>query len=112
MDTSSDKGISRRNLLKYAGVAVQAGSLILAGKQAGKSSESYTGWESFHPGTQFFDRKPFKFEGPAHKPVGKVRRPSHLTDYVFQRVMNFQQAFRNHPDWKLGDPIEGLELAQ
>jgi len=55
MTESSDKGISRRNLLKMAGiagVAVQAGGLYVAGKRAGASSESYTGWESFNPGAQ------------------------------------------------------------
>lgn len=113
MDASSDKGLSRRNLLKLAGIAgaaVQAGALVVAGKQEGKSSESYTGWESFHPGTQFFNRKPFEFEGPAHKPIGEIRRPSHHTDYVFQRVGSFEQAYRKHPEWTLKDPIENLEL--
>jgi len=113
MDKSSDKTISRRNLLKYAGIAglaVQAGSMVPAGKKAGASSESYTGWESFHPGTQFFNRKPFEFEGPAHTPVSTVRRPSHHTDYVFQRVGSFEQAYRKHPEWKLDDPIENLEF--
>jgi len=84
MPESADTRISRRNLLKIAGVAgvaAQAGGLVAAGINAGKSSESYTGWESFNPGTQFFDREPFEFEGPAHKPVREVRRPSHLTDY-------------------------------
>jgi len=114
MAKSSDNGISRRNLLKLAGVAgvaAQAGSIYLAGIQAGESSESYTGWESFHPGTQFFDRKPFEFEGPAHSPVSEVRRPSHNTDYVFQRVGSFEQAYRKHPDWTPGDPIEDLEFS-
>jgi reductive dehalogenase len=113
MSESAKKSISRRDLLKcagIAGVAAQAGGLVAAGKQAGKSSESYTGWESFNPGTQFVDRKPFEFEGPAHKPVGKVRRPSHSTDYVFGRVMAFQRAFQAHPNWKLNDPLEDLEL--
>jgi epoxyqueuosine reductase len=113
MTETSNKGISRRNLLKvagFAGVAIQAGTLVAAGKRAGQSSESYTGWESFNPGTQFFDRKPFEFAGPAHEPVGEIRRPSHTTDYVFGRVRNFQQTLRRHPDWKLGDPIENLEF--
>ncbi len=114
MSESAKKSISRRDLLKcagIAGVAAQAGGLVAAGNQAGKSSESYTGWESFNPGTQFIDRKPFEFKGPAHKPVGKVRRPSHSTDYVFGRVMAFQRAFQAHPDWKLDDPLENLELS-
>ena len=113
MSESAVKGISRRNLLKLAGiagVAVQSGGLVAAGIQAGKSSETYTGWESFNPGTQFFDRKPFEFEGPAHKPVREVRCASHLTDYVFGRVSAFQQAYQAHPDWKLGDPFENLGI--
>ncbi len=75
---------------------------------AGKDSESYTGWESFNPGTQFFNRKPFEFDGPAHSPVGPVQRPGHITDYVFGRVATFERAFREHPEWTLEDPIEDL----
>ena len=105
--------VSRRKFLKVAGLAgaaTQAGGLVAAGVAAGKSSESYTGWESFNPGTQFFNRKPFEFEGPAHTPVGQVRRPSHITDYVFGRVAMFQRAYQAKPDWKLGDPLEDLDL--
>ena len=53
MSESAKGGLSRRDLLKLAGVggiALQAGGLVAAGIQTGKSSESYTGWESFHPG--------------------------------------------------------------
>jgi reductive dehalogenase len=103
--------ISRRNFLKMAGLTgagAQAGGLVAAGVQAGKSSESYTGYESFNPGTQFFNREPFEFEGPAHKPVGQVRRPSHITDYVFGRVEMFRRAYEANPSWKLEDPVEEL----
>jgi hypothetical protein len=85
MSESAKKSISRRDLLKgagIAGIAVQAGWLVAADNQAGKSSESYTGWESFNPGTQFINRNQFEFKGPAHRPVGKVRRPGHSTDYI------------------------------
>jgi reductive dehalogenase len=106
--------LSRRDFLKVAavaGVAVQAGALFGSGLAAGKSSESYTGWESNNPGTMFFNRKPFEFTGPAHVPVSEVRRPSHLTDYVFGRVGVFQGAYENNPDWKLEeDPVESLGL--
>ncbi len=107
--------VSRREFLKIAGlvgVAAQAGGLVAAGVNAGASSESYTGWESFNPGTQFFDRGPFEFEGPAHPPVGEVRRPSHVTDYVFGRVATFQAAYANNPNWTLDDPVEDLGLPQ
>ena len=53
--------VSRRGFLKIAGLTgagVQAGALVGAGVAAGKDPESYTGWESFNPGTQFFNRKP------------------------------------------------------
>ncbi len=105
--------ISRRNFLKIAGLvgaAAQTGGLVAAGVAAGKDSESYTGWESFNPGTQNFNRKPFEFEGPAHLPVGKVRRPSHITDYVFGRVQMFEQAYEANPEWTLDDPIEELGI--
>jgi hypothetical protein len=92
------------------GAAASAGGFFGAGVAAGRSSESYTGWESFNPGTQFFDRRPFEFDGPAHSPVGEVRRPSHLSDYVFGRVRMFQQAYERRPEWTLDDPIEDLEF--
>jgi reductive dehalogenase len=113
MSNQDAKGISRRDFLKIlgiAGLATQAGGMVAAGVQAGSSSETYTGWESFNPGTQFFNRKPFEIPGPAHKPVGTVTRPSHITDYVFGRVGMFEGAYKQHPDWKLGDPVEDLGL--
>ncbi len=103
--------LSRRDFLKIAGlagVAVQAGGLIAGGVAAGKSSESYTGWESFNPGTQFFNREPFRIPSPAHTPVSEVRRASHLTDYVFGRVGVFEAALNANPEWKITDPIEVL----
>ena len=105
--------VSRRGFLKIAGLTgagFQAGALIGAGVAAGKDSESYTGWESFNPGTQFFNREPFEFDGPAHLPVGPVQRPGHITDYVFGRVATFERAFKEHPEWTLEDPIEDLGL--
>jgi reductive dehalogenase len=103
--------VSRRKFLAAAGLAgaaAQAGGFIAGGVAAGKDSETYTGWESFNPGTQFFDRTPFEFEGPAHSPVSAVRRPSHLTDYVFGRVARFRRGFQQNPDWTLDDPVEDL----
>jgi reductive dehalogenase len=111
MTETQKSKLSRRDFLKIAGlagVAVQAGGLIAGGISAGKDSESYTGWESFNPGTQTFNRKPFEYEGRAHDPVGEVRRPSHLTDYVFGRVATFQGALGANPSWTIDDPIEEL----
>jgi epoxyqueuosine reductase len=114
--------MSRRDFLKIAGVvgvAAQAGGLVAANMNAGASSESYTGWESFNPGTQFFNRKPFEFDGPAHTPVSAVRRPSHETDYVFGRVGNFSAAFNaynedeaNEEPWNIEDnDVSELDLS-
>lgn len=111
--SSKKMKMSRRSFLKAAGIGglvAHTGGLVLAGKEAGSSSETYTGWESNNPATNFFNRKPFEFTGPAHKPVGKVRQPSHMTDFVFGRVATFEMAYRANPDWKLGDPVENLKL--
>ena len=105
--------MSRRSFLKAAGIAgfvAHTGGLVAAGKVSGKSSETYTGWESNNPDTQFFNREPFEFMGPAHLPVGKVRRPSHLTDLVFGRVAMFERAYKANPGWTPKDPIEKLGL--
>jgi len=113
MNGESCAALSRRKFLKAAGVVgatVQAGALVGAGIEAGRNPDTYTGWESFNPGTQFFNRRPFEIDAPAHLPVGEVRRPSHLTDYVFGRVAMFEQAIRAHADWRIGDAIEGLEF--
>lgn len=106
-------GVSRRDFLKIAGLAgaaATAGGFFLGGKAQGESHKSYTGWESQNPGTQFFNRKPFEFEGPAHTPVGEVSRASHATDYVFGRVAMFQTAYEANPSWTMDDPIEDLGL--
>lgn len=103
--------MSRRDFLKIAGlagVATQVGGMVAGGIGAGSSSETYTGWESFNPGTQFFNRKPFEVAYPNFKPVSEVRRPSHLTDYVFGRVAIFQKALETNPEWTIEDPIEDL----
>lgn len=111
--SGSKTKLSRRSFLKAAGIGglvVHIGGLVVAGKVAGSSSETYTGWESNNPETNFFKRKPFEFTGPAHTPVGDVRRPSHMTDMVFGRVAMFEMAYKANPGWKLGDPIEKLKL--
>lgn len=108
---NNNSGLSRRDFLKWAGlagVAASAGGFLGGGIAAGRNSDTYTGWEGNHPGTQFFNREPFEFAGPAHKPVGEVRRPSHMTDYVFGRVATFQAAYEENPEWTLDDPIEEL----
>lgn len=115
MSDPNQQGISRRSFLKmagFAGIALQAGGLLAAGKAAGENPETYTGWESFNPSTQFFNRKPFEFEGPSYTPVSEVRRPSLLADYVFGRVATFGAAIKEHPDWKMGDPVETLGLPE
>ncbi|MBW2370585.1 MAG: reductive dehalogenase [Deltaproteobacteria bacterium] len=104
---------NRRQFLKVGGLAAfsaQAGGLIAAGKIAGSDQSTHSGWESSNPKTQFFNRKPFEFTGPAFKPVDKVIRPSYMTDFVFKRIFLLKKAFKNNPSWKLSDPIEKLGL--
>lgn len=111
MSEEKKSNLSRRDFLKIAGlagVAVQAGGFIAGGVATGSDSETYTGWESNNPGTQFFNRKPFEVEYPNFKPVSEVRRPSHLTDYVFGRVATFDKALQANPEWTIDDPIEDL----
>lgn len=113
MSDESTTKISRRNFLIGAGVAgaaVQVAGMLGGGIAAGSDSETYTGWESYNPGTQSFNRKPFEVDGPVFKPVGEVRRPSHMTDYVFGRVATFQGALEAKPEWTIEDPIEDLEF--
>ena len=113
MSEEQKSGMNRRDFLKIAGlagVAVQAGGLVAGGVAAGADKESYTGWESFNPSTMFFNREPFRIPSPAHEPVGEVRQPSHITDYVFGRVAMFQQALGEVPDWTMDDPITDLPL--
>jgi epoxyqueuosine reductase len=105
--------LSRRSFLKIAGlvgVAAQAGGLVASGIRAGEDHTTYTGWESFNPGTQFFNRTPFEVPFPKHVPVGETARPSLITDYVFGRVATFEQAFNQNPGWTLSDPITDLDL--
>jgi epoxyqueuosine reductase len=111
MTAEVKQGMSRRDFLKIAGLAgaaVQVGGFLAGGKATGSSSETYTGWESYNSGTQFFNRKPFEVEYPNFTPIAEVRRPSHLTDYVFGRVGMFQKAYEAKPEWTLDDPIEDL----
>ena len=113
MSEEKNAKLSRRDFLKIAGlagVAVQAGGLIAGGVAAGSDKESYTGWESFNPSTMFFNREPFRIESPAHKPVGEVRQPSHITDYVFGRVAMFQKALMEKPEWTIGDSVDELPM--
>ncbi len=113
MTAEVKQGMSRRDFLKIAGlagVAVQAGGLIAGGTAAGADKESYTGWESFNPSVQFFNREPFRIPSPAHKPKGEVRQPSHITDYVFGRVAMLQKAMADTPDWTIENPVADLPL--
>jgi epoxyqueuosine reductase len=107
--------LSRRSFLKIAGlvgVAAQAGGLVASGIRAGEDHTTYTGWESFNPGTQFFNRTPFEVPFPKHVPVGEVSRPGIRTDRVFGRVELFESAYNENPNWTIDDPIEDLGVPQ
>lgn len=107
--TTQKTQLSRREFLKIGGAvgaAVQVAAVGAAGVAAGKSYDSYVGWEDYEGETQSFDRKPFEFEGPAYKPVGPVSRPSKLTDLIFVRHGVFAGAMA--AGWKPGDPLDAF----
>jgi reductive dehalogenase len=108
-EAKQSNGLSRRDFLKIgglAGAALTVGGTAGAAYAAGKDYDSYTGWESFEGTTQFFDRKPYEFDGPAYTPVGETRRASKLTEFVFARVGYLHHMFME--GWTPEDGIEAL----
>ncbi len=89
------QGLSRRDFLKVSGLvgaAIQVAGVGGAALAAGKSHDSYTGWESWQGDQQTFNRKAHEFDGPAYEPVGEVRRPGRYTDLIFMRAGIFGMA--------------------
>lgn len=84
------KGVSRRNFLKFGGVAAAAATMAGAagaGFAVGRSDDAYTGYgRTYQGGDQFFNREPFRCDVPVMmEPVGKVERPE-WTEYLFLRL--------------------------
>ena len=120
-DKSKDKSAnsqkvdtSRRNFMKFGGVAAAGatlGGLAVAGVQIGQSGQAYTGVaDRTHKG-QFFNRKPFQVEIPTgFKPVGPVERP-HYTEFMHERtfsILPLMQSGRWTPEMgleKLPGPV-------
>ncbi len=74
------KALSRRNFLKFGGIAAAAASVASAGVTGfatGRSADAYTGYGRTYQGEDmFFNRDPFRTEVAAMmEPVGEVTRP-------------------------------------
>ena len=112
--TFADDGVSR-SLLKAGGMLGALLGLIgisIAGYLAGKSFDSYTGWERFmHGASMFFNREPFRKDMPTYEKVGKTRR-IHIMDTLDGRMGPLMQLMmpsdQSAPKWAPPMGIEGL----
>lgn len=87
-------GVTRRDFLKIGGAvaaAVQVGAVAGAGLSAGKDPSTHTGWQHLGDNTQFVDRKPLEFDGPAYEIAGKPLRPEEV-ESAFGRSRLMRQA--------------------
>jgi epoxyqueuosine reductase len=102
---------------------LKAGSLLaavlgivgisIAGYLAGKSYDSYTGWERFtHGAGQFFNRKPFQKESPTYEKTDQHDRLHHV-DNLIARIKSFIMLMvpppgGGEPEWSPDMGIEAL----
>jgi reductive dehalogenase len=89
-DGDDGGGVSRRNFLRWGGVAAAAASVggaAGAGFAIGRSDDAYTGYgRTYQGGDMFFNREPFRTKVAAMmEPVEKVVRPDR-TDFLFDRL--------------------------
>jgi len=113
------KKFSRRDFLKFGGlvgIAAQAIAIPALGYQNGKSFDTYTGWEDFEGGTQFFNRQPFELSGVEElyqkyfPKVGEIQRPNQATDMPPARAERIMKTIQGKPGWKPEDGRKALEL--
>ena len=108
-------GVSRRNFLKYGGLAgtvLGIGGIAGAGYKAGKGYDSYTGWERYHHGAgQFFNRKPFRVDKATYGVEGETRRVI-FPEILFSRLVIIGGLLRpkdgSRPKWNPGMGIDAL----
>lgn len=101
--------ISRRDILRFGGVAAAAATVASAGAAGfaiGRSDDAYTGYgRTYQGGDMFFNREPFRAATPAMMtPVGKVERPDWF-DYLFERTKAIAGLMKSG-QW---DPSKGVE---
>ena len=100
-DHDSDKGLSRRQFMKAAGlvsgVAGGAG-LGMFGYAAGKDPNTYLGWQNEEGATQTFNRKRFAVDEPTYEKVGPTSRPDARVEQLFERRGRFRRAWRTVRD--------------
>ncbi|WP_421899716.1 4Fe-4S dicluster domain-containing protein [Maridesulfovibrio sp.] len=105
------KAFSRRNFLKFGGVAAAAATVAGAGGAGfaiGRSDDAYTGYgQTYQGGDQFFNREPFRCDVPAMMtPVGEVERPD-WTDYLFLRLAALVKIIKSG-EWNPGMGVDKL----
>ncbi len=103
------KGVSRRDVLRWGGLAAAVGTVAAsgaAGFATGRSADAYTGTGRTYQGEDmFFNREPFRVdEQEMFKPVGEVTRPN-WTDYIFERRIAVGEAMRS----KQWNPSMGID---
>lgn len=102
-------GMSRRDFLKYAGIAgvgVQLAGVAAASQAAGKDYDSYTGWDNLYEGGgQFFDRAPYRVDKPRYEVVGPTQRVDNRVEGR-NHYNRLQDAIEN--GWTEEDGIEAL----
>ena len=106
-ESTKKSSISRRNFLKYTGMAGLAAQVVttpIMGYKEGVSHDTYLGWESFEGETQFIDRKPYEISGVdelyrKYTPkVGPSTRPDKFTDIAWTRVGRLGGELKKNPN--------------
>mgnify|MGYP001815668463 CR=1 FL=1 len=110
----ADDGISRSLLKMGSALAAILGivGIAVAGYFAGKSYDSYTGWERYHHGAgQFYNRKPFRRDFPTY---GETDQPKRLNweENLFARLITLNSLVRppdgGEPEWVPSMGIDAL----
>ena len=95
--SESDRGLSRRQFMKAAGLAsgvAGGGGLGLFGYAAGKDPNTYLGWQNEEGAVQTFNRKRFEVDEPTYEIVGPTSRPDARVEQLFERRGRFMRAWR------------------
>jgi len=103
--------VSRRNFLKFGGIAAATATLAgsgAAGFAIGRSDDAYTGYgRTYQGGDMFFNREPFRVKTAAMmEPVGKVERPDRY-EFIFDRLFEIIEQIKSGK-WNPGMGLETL----
>ncbi len=115
--------VSRRDFLRLSGtlaVGLQVGAVAGAGIALGKDPSTHTGWQHLDEGTQFVNRKPLEFDGPAYEVLGPTRRPEQAesvfgrSELIMKNMRSARGAMKkvSSPESKEGEMIPPTETSQ